>query len=86
MENPKVFVSVDARFEKDGGIMPRAIVWENGHVFDIDEIKDVRRAVSLKAGGAGMRYTIRIGRTTTYLFLEENQWFVERRNMCRDIK
>ena len=30
-------------------------------------------------GGAGLRYTVRIGRSTTCLYLEENRWFVERR-------
>lgn len=83
MESVKVFVSVDARFERDGRITPRAITWESGRVFDIDEVKDVRRAASLKAGGAGIRYTVRIGRTTTYLFLEEEKWFVERRDAAR---
>jgi len=80
MESAKVFVSVDARFGVDGKIMPRAITWENGRVFDIDEVRDVRKAASLKAGGVGMRYTVRIGRTTTYLWHEEDKWFVERRN------
>lgn len=79
MESVKAFVSVDARFDKSGKVMPRAITWEDGRVFDIDEVKDVRRAASLRAGGQGMRYTVRIGRTTTYLFREEDLWFVERK-------
>ena len=59
--------------------MPVAIHWEDGKEFEIDEVVDVRRAASLKAGGAGIRYTIRIGDRRTYLFLEEDKWFVERR-------
>ena len=39
----------------------------------------MRRAASLKAGGAGTRYTVRIGRSETYLFNEDGRWFVERR-------
>lgn len=75
----KVYVGVHARFEPDGRMMPLSIVWEDGKEYEIDRILDVRRAASLKAGGAGMRYTVRIGRTETFLFLEENRWFVERR-------
>ncbi len=73
----KIYVTVDARFAPDGNITPTSVKWADGRVFDIDEIKDVRRAASLKAGGLGMRYTVRIGRSVTYLFLEEDRWFVE---------
>ena len=34
---------------------------------------------SLKAGGCGIRYTIRIGARDTYLFDEDGRWFVEMR-------
>ena len=37
-----------------------------------------RRAASLKAGGAGVRYRCRIQHQERYLYLEEDQrWFVE---------
>ena len=75
----KVYVDVDARFVSDGRILPRAVRWKDGRWYEIDRILDVRRAASLKAGGAGVRYTVRIGRQETFLFLEENRWFVERR-------
>ena len=47
--------------------------------YEIDRVLHVCRAASLKAGGAGIRYTVRIQNRETYLFLEENRWFVERR-------
>jgi len=75
----KVYVAVTARFDPEGKIRPLSITWEDGREYVIDRILDVRRAASLKAGGAGIRYAVRIGRTETYLFLEENRWFVERR-------
>ena len=75
----KVYVGVKARFEPDGKLSPLSIAWEDGHEYEIDRVLNVCRAASLKAGGAGTRYTVRIGRTETYLFLEENKWFVERR-------
>ena len=33
----------------------------------------------MKAGGAGIRYTVEIGAKQTYLYLEEDKWFVERK-------
>lgn len=78
-DNPKVYVAVTARFETDGRLAPLSITWEDGSEYGIDRIVDVRRAASLKAGGAGIRYTVKIGNTETFLFLEENKWFVERK-------
>ena len=80
MNTYKVFVGVTARFEPDGKIIPLSVLWEDGRTFEIDKILDVRRAASLKAGGAGIRYTVRIGRRETFLFLEEGRWFVQHRN------
>lgn len=77
--DPKVYVAVEARFEPDGRLAPTAITWEDGQRYEIQRVLDVRRAASLKAGGAGVRYTVRIGRRDTFLFLEEGRWFVERR-------
>lgn len=77
--NPKVYVRVRADFFPDGKLLPCAITWEDGHAFEIDRVVDVRRAASLKAGGAGIRYTVEIGGKQTYLYLEEDRWFVERR-------
>lgn len=78
---PKVYVSVKVRYHPDGRIEPLSVVWEDGHEYEIDKVLGVCRAASLKAGGIGMRYTVRIGRKETYLFLEENRWFVERRDV-----
>ena len=76
---PKVYVEVKAKYYSDGRIEPLSVIWEDGHEYEIDKVLDMRRAASLKAGGVGLRYTVRIGRTETFLFLEENRWFVERR-------
>ena len=78
-KSPKVYVAVQARFEPDGRLQPLSVTWEDGREYAVDRVLDARRAASLKAGGAGMRYRVRIGRTETYLFREEDKWFVERR-------
>ena len=73
----KVYVEVAAVFTPEGQIMPRHIRWEDGTVFSVDRVIDVRHAAATKAGGCGLRYTIRIGGRQTYLFLDEDRWFVE---------
>jgi hypothetical protein len=73
----KVYVEVAAVFSPEGQILPRSIRWEDGTVFAVDRVTDIRRAAALKAGGCGLRYTIRIGGRQTYLFLDEDRWFVE---------
>lgn len=79
MTDTKVYVSVTARFDADGGLYPLSLRWEDGREYTVDRVLDVRPAASLRAGGAGIRYTIRVGNTRTYLFREGERWFVERR-------
>ena len=77
--NAKVYVAVKARFEPDGRLIPLSVTWEDGVEYPIDRVLERKRAASMKAGGTGLRYRIRIGSRETYLFLEEDKWFVERR-------
>lgn len=74
----KRYVEVIVKYSPDGEIAPLAIYWpENRELYEIDKILDVRPAASLKAGGAGIRYTCRIKGNETYIWLEESRWFVE---------
>lgn len=74
----KIYVKVEAEFTPDGMLRPKCIIWDDGRRFEIDKITDCRRAASLKAGGAGLRYTCMIYGAPHYLFYEENyKWFVE---------
>ena len=73
----KKYVDVTARFTAEGTVLPLEIHWEDGRKYPIDRILDIRPAASLKAGGAGIRYTCRIEGHSKYLYLEENKWFVE---------
>ncbi|MBQ7386518.1 MAG: hypothetical protein IJW04_08475 [Ruminococcus sp.] len=75
----KQYISVTARFDEDGNLLPLKIHWNDGRSFEIDKVTDIRYAASLKAGGAGLRYTCRIAGAEKYLFLEENRWFVDAR-------
>ena len=53
-------------------------ITDDGHRYEIQRIKDICRAASLKAGGAGLRYTCVIDGRESHLFYEDNNmWFVE---------
>ena len=73
----KKYVDMIVRYFPDGTIKPMAVWWEEGKVYEIDRIIDVRPAASLKAGGAGIRYTCRIQGHETFVWLEDSRWFVE---------
>ena len=77
----KRYVEVLARTDEEGRTTPVAVVWEDGRTFEIDQGLDVRQAASLKVGGTGVRYLVRIGHTTTYLFHEDPRWFVEEKQL-----
>lgn len=76
----KTYVKVTVLYDEDGNVTPLSIQWEDGRDYEIDRILDIRKAASTKAGGIGIRYTIKIGRTVTYLFFDcFNKWFVEKK-------
>jgi hypothetical protein len=79
----KKYVDVIARFYEDGRIIPLAIWWAEGQLYEIDRVLDVRPAASLKAGGAGIRYTCRIQGHEKYIWREQDRWFVEAKE-CAD--
>lgn len=73
----KRYVRVTADFDEEGAVRPLVVVF-GGRRYCIDKVLDVCPRASLKAGGAGMRYTCRILGQETYLFLEDGgKWFVE---------
>ena len=74
----KIFVKVTAEHDENGKTKPLALTWTNGKQYGIDRVTDVRLAPSLKGGGLGMRYTVRIGGKEVYLFEDEGRWFLEK--------
>ena len=79
----KVYVDVIEHRRKDGRLLPLYFVWEDGIRYKIDKVLDIRPAASLNAGGAGLRYTVRVRDRETYLFFEEDRasskWFMVRK-------
>ena len=76
----RAYVKVILAVDETGKVRPLSIEWEDGRIFYVDRLLDVRRAASTKVGGQGMRYTVRIMGRETYLFEDEGRWFVEARN------
>ena len=76
----RAYVKVVVECDADGKVLPLSVEWEDGHVFEVDRLLDVRRAAATKAGGQGMRYTVRINGHETYIFQDDGRWFVESRD------
>ena len=76
MEREKKYVPVLVRFDAEGKMRPVEIEFEEGQVFAVDRILDVRRAACQSVGGVGDRYTCRIMGKETYLWFEKGRWFV----------
>ncbi|MGI6224804.1 MAG: hypothetical protein ACOYJ1_00975 [Peptococcales bacterium] len=74
----KTYVKVSAVFEADGRIHPQSIELHD-ECYPVDRVLEVRQAPATKAGGVGIRFTVRIGKHETYLFYDEQElrWFVE---------
>ncbi len=68
-------------------MLPTSVVWEDGTVYGIDRVLDVRKAAAQRAGSGGDRYTVKIKGKQTFIFFERTlqtgavcgRWFVERR-------
>lgn len=73
----KVYVDVNLDVDKDGNKRPRVITWEDGIKYEVDRVKQICRAASTKVGGCGIRYTVMVCGKETYLFNEDERWFVE---------
>ncbi|MBQ3010069.1 MAG: hypothetical protein IJD81_02630 [Oscillospiraceae bacterium] len=79
MVRAKVYVEVYVMFDRDGNMTPVSVIWENGRIYPIDKVIDVRRCCGERDRAESMRYTISIGNSKTELFYENPAWFVERK-------
>jgi len=70
-------VEITAKHDINGNVRSLSIKWEDGRVFEVDRVLDVRQAPSLKGAWLGIRYTCRICNKEVYLFDDEGRWFVE---------
>ncbi len=70
-------ITVIAKMQDDGKIIPLSILWQDDRVFEIDKVLDIRKKASTKGGGKGLRYTCKILEQERFLWLDDNIWFVE---------
>ena len=79
MELHKVYVPALVRLDEAGAMTPTHIKLGD-RWWKIDQIYD-KRKMPFQTGGAGVRYTIRVGKQVGFimydLFLEPLQWFIE---------
>lgn len=80
MKSRKVYVSVVAQIDEEGNKRPLSVKWEDGRVYEIDKVIEVRRAFAVKVGGTAVRYTVQILGKITFLFEDDGKWFVEAKN------
>ena len=73
----RAYVGVYTYTDEEGRVMPLRIHWEDGREWPIDRVIDARPAAARKAGGAGMRYLVRIGEHRRELFCVDGRWFTE---------
>ncbi len=66
----KAYVPVTLDVDKEGAILPRLIWWDNGVIFQIDQILYKCRASSNKVGGGGIRYTVMIRGRSHFSFMK----------------
>jgi hypothetical protein len=83
MHPQRIYIEMRVSFSADGNMTPVEIKWEDGRVFEIDRVIDVRRAAS-GAGSMGLRYTVKIMGRVRRLFFEDTwsdtgrpRWFIE---------
>ena len=79
MKSRKVYVSVVAEIDEEGNKRPLSVKWEDGRVYEIDKVIEVRRAFAVKVGGTAVRYTVQVLGKITFLFEDDGKWFVESR-------
>lgn len=85
----RIYVKVESRFDETGTMIPTALIWSNGKVYDIEGIRDFRPARSaIGADLPGDCYTVVIKGQEKHLFFQKadplypskvGRWFVESR-------
>ncbi len=71
------YIEVNAKMTTNGVVYPLEICWEDGKIFEIDKIVDIRNLASTKGGGVGIRYICKIKGKEKTLFLSDYKWFIE---------
>lgn len=80
------YIKVTSEFDATGHMQPKAITWEDGRVFQIEQVRDFCPAANLGSNVNGDCYTVVIKGVEKHLFFERSnplfhsrfgRWFVE---------
>ena len=72
----KKYVKVITEIDEIGKKTPKIIVYDDRE-FVVDKVIDMKKCASLRVGGVGERYKIRINGHETNLYFEKDKWFVK---------
>ena len=72
----KRYVTVVVETDKLGKLTPLHLVWDEGKIYKIDAILEIRKAASI-VGGCGILYIVKIQGQSRRLYYELNRWFIE---------
>lgn len=78
------YVGVYLYVATDGTQTPAAIRWSPTRLYPIDDVLDMRHTHGSKSGEDGVRYVIKIGNVTTYLWRTGKWWYVEEKIIDSD--
>ena len=70
-------ITVIAKMDENSKVTPLQIIWQDGRIFEVDKILDIRKKASTKGGGKGLRYTVLIKNQERYIWLDDYFWFIE---------
>lgn len=62
---------------KDGRLIPFTVIWENGTVYAIDYVKEIKRFA--KNGKTRFVYTCVVEGKECHLHYEGDKWYMERK-------
>ena len=84
----RIHVKVNIDFDATGYMQPKSIIWNDGRIFTIDEVRDYRPAASAEKNACGSCYIILIHGEEKSLFFERSnemfsarlgRWFVRKK-------
>ncbi len=85
-QRKRTYVKVISVFDNTGFMQPKNIIWSNGNVSKIEQVKDFRPASCIERGLPGDCYTVVIDGENRHLFFERSdsrfastfgRWFFE---------
>ena len=80
------FVEVTARFDIFGNIMPVSIMWEDGTVYDIDNVLTHKNVDGLQKNSVATMFIVIIKEEQKCIFLDNGRWYVKPKKYANTAK